>query len=135
MIAPRPQKQTPREEREAYKIATARDQDRCQRCLRDCGPTARDHRQNRRTGNTVASNLQVLGLRCHIWKTEHPKDALAEGWSVPSWADPAEWPARRWRKTSVGTVAPGWCLYDDEGDVLWISDDDARRLIEEGKAA
>lgn len=128
-ILPKTQKPTPREERDAYKIATDRDRNICQRCLRDCGPIARDHRQNRQPGNTTAANLQLLGLRCHQWKTEHPREAIREGWAVPSYADPLVWPARRWRFTALGPVRLGWCLYDNQGGVHWITDEEAMRRM------
>lgn len=135
-ILPKTPKPTAAEERRAYQIATYRDGGEivdggiCQMCLRDCGPTARDHRQNRQPGNTVAANLQVLGLEHHTWKTEHPEDAVAEGWAVPSWADPLVWPARRWRQTVHGMVALAWCLYDNKGGVHWITDEEALRRME-----
>lgn len=128
-ILPKTPKPTPREEREAYDLATDRDNNICQRCLRNCGPIARDHRQNRQPGNTTAANLQLLGLRCHQWKTEHPKEALADGWAVPGWADPLVWPARRWRRTVHGMVRLGWCLYDNKGGVHWITDEEAARRM------
>lgn len=125
MIGPKVAKPTKAQEADAYEIATLRDLDTCQRCRRNCGPSARDHRQNRRPGNTVASNLQVLGLRCHLWKTEHPKAAIEQGWAVPSWGDPKKWPARRWVATDRGTVREAWVLYDDQGDFRVITDEDA----------
>lgn len=133
MIVPKVQRPTARQEREAYEIATFRDDDTCQRCLRNCGPTARDHRQNRQSGNTVASNLQVLGLRCHTWKTEHPRAAVTEGWAVPSWASPAGWPARRWVPQGA-VMRCVWVLYDDDGDWVQISDREAERRMEGGTA-
>lgn len=129
MIGPKAPMPTPADEKRAYTIATGRDELLCQRCMRWCGAPQLDHRQNRQSGNTVASNLQTLGLTCHQWKTEHPRDALADGWAVPRWADPAEWPARRWFRTEYGTVRAGWALYDDEGGVHEISADEARRRM------
>lgn len=117
-----------RADQAAYERATQRDGGRCQRCLRDCGPIARDHRQNRELGNTVASNLQLLGLRCHQWKTEHPKDANAEGWGVPrNIGDlaPADIPARRWFRTWLNTHRLGWVLYDDLGGFTEIDEREA----------
>lgn len=110
---------------DAYELVTLRDANTCQRCRR-CGPTQRDHRKNRSQGGlTVASNLQILGLECHAFKTEHPKNALEQGWAVPSWGDPKEWPARRWIGTGLGTVRLAWVLYDDDGGWLEITDAEA----------
>jgi hypothetical protein len=112
VIGPKVAKPTAREESEAYELVTLRDQDICQRCLRDCGPAARDHRKNRSQGGvTVVEGLQVLGLDCHVWKTDHPDAANRAGWGVPGWADPAEYPARRWVRTAVGTRRLAWVLY------------------------
>jgi len=131
VIRPKPRKLTAAEEKQAYAIATGRDDETCQKCLRDCGPIARDHRQNRQPGNTVASNLCLLGLGCHIWKTEHPADAIAEGWAVPRWADPARWPARRWFRSVNGvTSREGWALYDDAGGITEITERQAHDLME-----
>lgn len=128
-IAPKTQKHTAAEEKRAYTIATDRDHNTCQRCLRNCGPIARDHRQNRQPGNTTPANLQLLGLRCHQWKTEHPAEAIEEGWAVPGWADPLVWPARRWFKGWAGIVGLRWCLYDNQGGVHWITDEEAARRM------
>jgi hypothetical protein len=125
MIRPRVAKPSKADDADAYELATLRDADTCQRCRRNCGPSARDHRQNRLRGNTVPSNLQVLGLRCHQWKTEHPKDAFEQGWAVPSWGVPAEWPARRYESTDRGTLRPVWVLYDDGGGFRVITEEDA----------
>lgn len=96
MIGQKRQKPTRAQEAESYELVTLRDQNACQMCLGDCGPVARDHRQNRSQGGlTVVENLQLLGLACHEWKTNHGRQAAREGWGVPGWADPAEYPARR----------------------------------------
>lgn len=119
MIGQRTPEQTELEMKAAYEIATIRDNDVCQRCRRPGRVVHRDHRQNRRRGNTVASNLQLLcAIECHPWKTAHPRDAVADGWSVPSWADPAEWPARRWLPSGHGTLRLAWVIYDNEG--YWV---------------
>lgn len=128
---PKPIKPTAAEERRAYAMVTERDEDRCQRCLRYCGPTNRDHRKDRgRGGLTVVSNLQCLGgsgtTGCHGWKTANPTDAIAEGWSVPSWGEPADWPARRYVPTQWGTVRPAWVLYGDDGSITEIDEEEAR---------
>ena len=125
-------KLTAKQEREAYAAATARDLGQCQRCGFQ-GPTDRDHRQNRDAWNTVVSNLHLLGSSralggcgCHVWKSEHPREALEQGFAVPRWADPREWPAYR--------VWDGWVLYFDEPDERgrwWkpITEDEARSLM------
>lgn len=135
MIAPKPQKPSRAEETTAYELVTLRDGNSCQRCRRDCGPIARDHRKNRSQGGlTVLSNLHLLGLRCHQWATEHPREAVDEGWAVPGYADPAEWPARRWVATSMGTLRLSWVLYSDDGGVDQITDEEARARMERGAA-
>lgn len=136
MTAPRQRlvKLTPKQEKDAYRIATERDGGLeveggiCQRCLRDCGPVERDHRQNRDPYNTVASNLQCLGRKCHTWKTQNPEQALAEGWSVPKFTEltPEEFPARRYRRTPFGTLHPIWVLYDNVGGWTEIDEVEAR---------
>ncbi len=130
MIAPKVAPPTPREEREAYELVTLRDADTCQRCRRDCGPVARDHRKNRSQGGwTVPSNLQCLGRDCHAWKTEHPADAVTEGWAVPSWADWREWPARRWLRAEYVLLRAAWVLYDEHGGWVEIPDDEAHERM------
>lgn len=127
-------KPTSAEEHDAYELATLRDLDTCQKCRRNCGwgVTSRDHRKDRSVGGlTVVSNIQILGgtgtTGCHGWKSANPAEALAEGWSVPSWADPHEWPAHRWVRTSTsGLLWLAWVLYDDEGSWVEISDHEAR---------
>lgn len=119
-FGPKPPRLTPARqravEREAYDAVTARDNGVCARCLRGCGPVTRDHRKGRGVGGrTVVENLQLLGgtgtTGCHGWKTANPADALVEGWTVPGFADPAEWPAARWLPTSSGAVRKAWVLY------------------------
>lgn len=132
MIGPKTAKPTRAEETNAYELATLRDSNTCQRCRRDCGPIARDHRQNRQAGNTTLQNLQCLGLACHRWKTEHPNAAIAEGWAVPRYADPAEWPARRWMPGVAGTLRLVWVLYgtyDADQLVTVITDQEAMRRM------
>jgi hypothetical protein len=138
MIRPKydaPPKPTRAQEADAYELVTLRDRDTCQRCRRQCGPSNRDHRKGRGVGgHTVVSNLQILGgsgtTGCHGWKTANPAAAVAEGWSVPGYADPAEWPARRWRRIEHGVLELCWVLYMDGPDAdgaLWvrITDDEA----------
>jgi hypothetical protein len=130
MIGPKVPKPTAADERDAYELATLRDNDTCQRCRRNCGPSNRDHRVNRsQGGRTVVSNLQILGgtgtTGCHGWATAHPEDAQAEGWSAPSYAEPSEWPARRWLPGQVGLLRRAWVLYSDDGEVTEITEEDA----------
>jgi hypothetical protein len=133
MIGPKVPKPTKAEERDAYETVTVRDADTCQRCRRYCGPPARDHRRNRSAGGyTVPSNLQILGLGCHQWKTENPRQAWDEGWGVPAWARWAEWPARRWVTHGPGHTELAWVLYDDEGTWREITEAEARHRIEQG---
>ena len=134
--APKP---TPAQEREAYELATLRDRDTCQRCRRNCGwgVTSRDHRKGRGVGGlTTVVNLQVLGgtgtTGCHGWKSSHPAEAVAEGWSVPSWADPAEWPARRWLSSGNGLLRLAWVLYTADGRWEELSDEGAARRMSGG---
>lgn len=130
MIGPKTVKPSKAQEADAYELATLRDKNTCQRCRRDCGPVQRDHRMNRSQGGlTVPSNLQLLGMRCHLWKGERPKLALEQGWAVPSWAVPSEWPAARWFPTDRGTLRLGWCRYDDAGNVSEITEAQALELM------
>jgi len=134
MIGPKPQKLTAAEKRraegEAYELATLRDSGTCQRCRKNCGPVARDHRRNRSQGGlTVVANLQCLGLDCHTWKTDHPEKAIADGWAVPGWVFWEEWPARRWLTTAWGAPRLGWVLYDDIGGWVEITDREAHYRI------
>lgn len=136
MIGPKSPRPTAAEEKRAYRIVTERDNGTCQRCLRTCGTgaTSRDHRKGRGVGGqTVPSNLQVLGgtgtTGCHGWKGANPAAALAEGWAVPGSKDPAEWPARRWFPTPIGTLRLGWCLYKNDGRIVRITDEEAARLM------
>ncbi len=137
MIGPKARPPSAAEEADAYEVATNRDANTCQRCRRNCGPIARDHRKNRgqEGGWTIPSNLQCLGLGCHIWKTEHPEQAVADGWAVPGYrmAVPREWPAARWVRTERGTLRRAWVLYDDEGGWQEITETEAReRMISMG---
>lgn len=136
MIGPKPPKLTraelARAEREARALVTGRDGGVCVKCLRvdPVFGVSWDHRQNRsQLGKWRASNGQLLcgtgTTGCHGWKTTNPAEALDEGYTVPSYADPAEWPARRWFATPFGTVRLGWCLYDDAGQVTEIDELDA----------
>jgi len=130
VIGPKVPKPSAADERDAYELATLRDLDTCQRCRRNCGPSNRDHRQNRsQGGRTVVSNLQVIGgtgtTGCHGFITSHPEEATAEGWAVPGWAVPADWPARRWVRGDAGILHLVWVLYSDDGEITEITEADA----------
>ena len=141
MIAQRRQKQTDAEKKRAYEAATIRDEDLCQKCLRDCGRgvTSRHHRQPRDAFNSIVSNLVVLGgtgtTGCHGFVTAHSRDAIAQGWAMPRHTTivPSEWPARRWLPTGYGTVRLAWVLYLDAPDQgVWcveISDAEASKRM------
>lgn len=134
MIGPKVEKQTAGDEKRAREVVRGRDGGRCVRCRR-YGPANWDHRRNKSQGGLWApSNGQLLcgsgTTGCHGWKTANPREAIAEGWAVPGWADPLVWPARRWVDSSVGTLTKVWVLYDDRGGFRRISDDEAaRRLV------
>ncbi|MFF2493225.1 hypothetical protein [Agromyces sp. NPDC058064] len=142
MIGPKIAKPTEAEARDAYELVTLRDADTCQRCRRACGwgVTSRHHRKGRGVGGvTTPANLVVLGgtgtTGCHGWATTHPADAITEGWAVPGWADPAEWPGRRWVSTEAdGMPRPwslrlAWVLFDDEGGWVEIPEHLAHELM------
>ncbi|WP_051701738.1 HNH endonuclease [Mycetocola saprophilus] len=126
MIGPKTPKPTAADDRRAYAITIKRDT-KCVRCGRR-GITL-DHRQNRQTGNTVPSNLQGLcgtgTTGCHGWKTVNPTLALAEGYAVKRWSDPAQWPGRR----LIGGQHT-WVLYDDTGDFRVLTAAEAVRKME-----
>lgn len=84
---------------------------RCERCGHPLGENLeRHHRQRREVGGDRLANLLALHSRCHAYITEHPEEALANGWIVSSHAaDPAAVPVR----------LPGLT-----GTALWLLDDD-----------
>lgn len=122
-----------RAERLARAVVGGRDNQMCVRCLRidPFHGVNFDHRKNRSPGGLwAASNGQLLcgsgTTGCHGWKTQNPLQATQEGYSCPSWAVPAEWPARRWTPTAYGTQRAEWVLYDDDGFYTPITEDEAR---------
>ena len=132
VIRPKVPKPTKAEEVRAFAMATHRDVS-CQRCGGKCGAPNRDHRKDKSVGGvTVASNLQILGgsgtTGCHGWKTDHPAEAIAEGYAVPGYADPKEWPARR-LGNRYGQQRHIWVLYDDDGGFTEISDVEAMQRM------
>lgn len=135
MIGSKRTRQTKADRRDAYETVNLRDKGICQRCRRPTLVVERDHRQGRDAFNTTPANLQLLcgpfspGGGCHQWKTEHPEKALADGWTVPRSVDPAEWPARRYLRTPVGTLRPAWVLYRDDGTWVEIAEYEAHERV------
>ncbi|QJU52952.1 HNH endonuclease signature motif containing protein [Herbiconiux sp. KACC 21604] len=128
-IMPKVAPPTAKEEAEAYEIANDRDQNRCVRCGSFDG-VQRDHRKNRSQGGlTLASNLQLLCARCHLWKTDHHAEAVEEGWAVPMRKDPAQWPARRQIRAGRPVRLLSWVLYNDRGGMKEIPAVDAYELM------
>lgn len=77
-----------------------REQQKCARCGTAIWANgSRHHRKYRsRRGEDTTHNLILLcgsGTQgCHGWAHSNITDATREGYSVPSWADPAIWPIR-----------------------------------------
>jgi hypothetical protein len=123
---------TRREEREAYELVQLRDRGTCVRCGGhgiDGFGTNFDHRKNRSQGGlTTAANGQTLcgsgTTGCHGHMTTHPADATANGYAVPSWADPAEWPARR-----LISGNHQWVLYNNSGRYTVITEQEAQERM------
>lgn len=122
MIRPKVVKPSAAEESRAYDAATFRDHGVCVRCRRidPVWGVSRDHRKGRGVGGlTVVENLQLLcgtgTTGCHGWKSTNPEKAFDAGYSVPGWADPLIWPARRWEPTDFGIVREVWVLYRHDG--------------------
>lgn len=124
-----------RAERLARAIVGGRDEQMCVRCRRGSNlGTNFDHRKNRSQGGKwAASNGQLLcgsgTTGCHGWKTQNPQTAMQDGYTCPSWAEPTEWPARRWLPTPYGTQRLTWVLYDDRGNYTPITTDEARHRM------
>lgn len=112
--------QTPREQREAYELATLRDLE-CVRCHR--GDPQRHHRQGRDRLNTIPSNLILLCLHCHQWAHAHPAEARAHGFIVSSYIpieEICEVPVLLYRQVDAKVLRRTWALLSDEGDVTWV---------------
>lgn len=84
----------------------------CERCSQPLGDNLeRHHRQRREVGGDRLSNLLALHSQCHQYITEHPEEALANGWIVsthgPDGApDPGNARVR---------IRGFWWLLDDDG--------------------
>ena len=87
-----------------------------------CGRTLHDsvachHRKLRKHGGQDAlSNLIGLCSTCHNIAPDsvhqNPRDSYENGWLVPSWADPAEWPMTMPDGTRV--------LLNDHGEITIV---------------
>lgn len=67
----------------------------CERCgvdLTSGGVHIHHRRLRSHGGGHDPVNLVALCPQDHIWVHAHRGEALAEGWIVASWADPATWP-------------------------------------------
>lgn len=86
----------------------------CQKCGKTlCEPVAVHHRKLRKHGGEdTLSNLIALCGTCHNIAPQsvhqNPRDSYENGWLVPSWADPREWPMTLPNGTRV--------LLDDDGN-------------------
>lgn len=122
MIGPKVKKwTTPADERRGRDAVKERDGGRCVRCCRVFPALNHDHRKNRSQGGdwSPANGQSLCGsgtTGCHGWVTSHPKKACDAGYAVPGWADPKEYPARRWVPTGYGTYVAVWVLYFDAPD-------------------
>lgn len=132
IVDERTKRQIELDEHAAYELVTLRDANVCVRCMKrdPMFGVSRDHRRNRsQGGETVPSNLQLLcgdgSSGCHHWKGSRIKDAYAEGYAVPGYADPHEWPGRRWVR-DAGRLFQVWVLYHDDGKFTEISDREAQ---------
>lgn len=141
MIQQKAPKQTRADEQRARKLVTLRDEGVCVRCRRvdPIHGVNFDHRLNRSQGGAWSpENGQLLcgsgTTGCHGWVTEHPAQAILDGWAVPGWADPASWPARRWLSTPAGSLRLCWVLLGDDCSVMEISEDEAQRLMKGGSS-
>jgi 5-methylcytosine-specific restriction endonuclease McrA len=58
----------------------------CQRCSADRSHDVHEKKTRARGGSiTDPENLVTLCRSCHIWVTEHPTEAHAQGWLLWSW--------------------------------------------------
>lgn len=101
----------------ARRLVTERSRGVCEICqVRPA--TDWHHRKNRSQGGEwAASNGLHLCSSDHRWVTEHPAAAVAHGWSVRSWMDPAEVPVTVTLRpeTPFSPAVTAQFLLDDEG--------------------
>jgi len=100
-----------------------------------CAGAATDwqHRRNRsQQGTWAASNGLALCRPCHRYVHENPAEAMASGWTVPSWKDPASTPV---------LLFDGFVILGDDGQrydpphalgcAVWTSNDQCDMDCEE----
>lgn len=91
----KPTRRDPAEE-QARALVSQRSGGRCEACGVKRASNWH-HRKPRSAGGVWSADngMDLCGsgsTGCHGWITEHPKGAREQGWSVPSWADPARTP-------------------------------------------
>jgi hypothetical protein len=86
---------------------------RCERCGQPLGDNMeRHHRQRRQVGGDRLSNLLALHSTCHAYITEHPEEAMANGWIVTTHGPGGEVPDPALAKVRIGGY---WWLLNDDG--------------------
>lgn len=105
----------------------------CEGCHRNA-ETQLHHRLYKSRGGkgTVANGIALCGLGnasgCH--GKAHTAEGEELGWSLPSGANPLGIPVRTWHRSGWGTERPEWALYDNQGGVHWITNEEAQRRME-----
>lgn len=96
-------------ERKARQIVKERSEGRCEVCWTAPG-TDMHHRKNRSQGGTwTPENLMHLCHVHHMHITVNPRTSREQGWTVPSYADPA--------RTPVWIAGRGWSHLRSDGSV------------------
>jgi hypothetical protein len=116
-------------------LVAARDEGVCIICRRG-GAANWHHRKLRSHGGdwNPSNGILLCGsgtTGCHGRAHAEPAWARLNGFIVPSWADPAEYPLRYWLPTGKGTHRLGWVRLDMLGGMWEVSDDHATRFIAE----
>lgn len=82
-------------------IVRARAAGRCECCGKPLVAVERHHRQRRRDGGDVPSNLVALLPDCHRRAHSHPEQARATGVIVSAYADPKSMPLWQYAERPV----------------------------------